>query len=122
MAEPVSSTATTATLAAVAGLSMLPGIDAAVVLGAFAGAAVFVLSSDSLSLVKRAVFFVASFIAGLVAAAGVASLLARWLPIEASPGVGALLAAALAVKVLLWLIRLADDPAAAVRGIKGGKP
>ncbi|MBM2883186.1 hypothetical protein JFK97_02175 [Chromobacterium phragmitis] len=122
MAEPVSSTATTATLAAVAGLAMLPGIDAAVVLGAFAGAAVFVLSSDSLSLAKKAGFFIVSFVAGLVAAAGVASLLARWLPIDASPGVGALLAAALAVKVLLWLIRLADDPAAAVRGMKGGKP
>ncbi|WP_206600378.1 putative holin [Chromobacterium sphagni] len=85
MAEPVSSTATTATLAAVAGLALFPGIDAATVLGAFAGAAVFVLSSDSLGLAKRAMFFIASFIAGCLAAASVAGLLAKWMPIEASP-------------------------------------
>jgi len=45
MAEPVNSTAT---LASITALAMLPGIDVAVLLGSFAGAAVFALSSDKL--------------------------------------------------------------------------
>ncbi|QIY78333.1 putative holin [Chromobacterium violaceum] len=120
MAEPVSSTATSATLATVAGLALAPGIDAAVVLGAFAGAAVFVLSSDSLSLAKKAGFFLVSFIAGCLAAVSVAGAVAHWLAVAISPGVCSMLAAALAVKLLQWLIRKADDPAAALRDLKGG--
>ncbi|WP_434629423.1 putative holin [Chromobacterium sp. CV08] len=120
MAEPVSSTATSATLATVAGLALAPGIDAAIVLGAFAGAAVFVLSSDSLSLGKKAGFFLVSFFAGCLAAVSVAGVLTRWLIVEISPGVCAMLAAAIAVKLLQWLIRKADDPAAALRDLKGG--
>jgi len=118
MAEPVNSTAPT-TLASITALTMLPGIDVAVLLGSFAGAAVFALSSDNLSLTKRLVFFLASFIAGCLTAEGEANLIASWLPIQASPGVNALITSALAVKMLLWLINLADDPAAALRNLKG---
>nr|WP_241499343.1 putative holin [Chromobacterium sphagni] len=76
------------------------------------------LSSDSLGLAKRAMFFIASFIAGCLAAASVAGLLAKWMPIEASPGVGALIAAALPS-------RCVPDPPGrrpgkALRTLKGG--
>lgn len=122
MAEPVSSTATTASLLAVAILAIFPGIDPAVVLGAFAGASVFVISSSELTLFKRIGFFLVSFTAGMIAARMVAGVIDSLLPaqIEVADGVGALIAAALAIKLLLYLIRMADDPAKALRDIKGG--
>lgn len=121
MAEPVSSTASSLMLVAIALIALFPGIDAATVLGAFAGSSVFVLSAAPLPLGRRAVFFIASFITGCLAADGVARLLSHWQAIAVSPGVGAILAAALAVKLLQWLIRLADDPTALLRQWKGGK-
>ncbi|MEO3714003.1 putative holin [Roseateles flavus] len=106
MAEPVSSSTATATLAGVALLSVLPGVDAARVLGAFAGAVVFVLASQDLGLLRKAAFFLVAFIGGLLGAELAAGLVSSILPsrLEVSSGVGALLAAALVVKLLLGLI------------------
>ncbi|BBH14527.1 putative holin [Chromobacterium haemolyticum] len=112
MAEPISTTTTAGALAAAALLTLIPGVDAAVVLGAFAGGAVFVISSSDIGVGKKAVFFVLSFVAGLIAARGVATFV-DWLlpePVEVSNGVGALIASALAVKALLSLISAADNP------------
>ncbi|AXT47733.1 MULTISPECIES: putative holin [Chromobacterium] len=112
MAEPISTTTTAGALATAALLTLIPGVDAAVVLGAFAGGAVFVISSSDISVSKKAVFFVLSFVAGIVAARGVATFV-DWLlpePVEVSNGVGALIASALAVKALLSLISAADSP------------
>lgn len=112
MAEPVSSTAVTGSVFSVAILSMFPGMEAAVVLGAFAGAVVFVLSSSDLSIAAKAASFIVSFIAGCIGADFMAGLIASLTPqpVQVSEGVGALLAASLAVKLLLWLIRKADNP------------
>ncbi|SUD65900.1 Phage Tail Protein X [Pandoraea pnomenusa] len=71
MTEPVTTNATVAT-AGVAVLSLFPGVDAAVVMGAFAGAGVFVLASDDLAPLKRLAFFLISFVAGCLSRA--------WLP------------------------------------------
>ncbi|WP_199103177.1 phage holin family protein [Aquitalea sp. ASV11] len=122
MAEPVSSTATTASLLAVALLTLFPGMDPDVVLGAFAGASVFVISATDLPLFKRFTFFILSFTAGLLAARMVAGIIDTALPaeIEVAESVGAMAASALAIKLLLWLIQLAEDPAKAVRDIKKG--
>ncbi|MCL6262186.1 putative holin [Craterilacuibacter sp. RT1T] len=112
MAEPISSTAVTGSVFSVALLSMFPGVEAAVVLGAFAGAVVFVLSSSDLGLVAKAASFVVSFIAGCIGSGFMSGLVAALTPqaVQVPEGVGALLAAALAVKLLLWLIRKADNP------------
>lgn len=106
MAEPVSSTTATASIAAVALLAMFPGVDASVILGAFSGSIVFVLASDELTAVKKIGFLVPSFGAGLLAAPMTAAVLSAVLPgaVTVSPGVGALLAATLVVKTLLWLL------------------
>ena len=123
MAEPVTSSYATGTVAAIALLSLFPGVQAAVVLGSFAGAVVFVMASDDLNLGKKAAFFVISFIAGCLAAPIAAGLLAGLLParIAVSEGVGALIAAALAVRLLLWLIRRAENPADLLDSLKGGR-
>lgn len=126
MADPIS-TSTTATVAVTSAGALsifLPGIDPGAMLGAFAGAAVFVLNSDELGTVKKLGFLVASIVAGLLSAPLAASLIAQALPTntEVSHAVGALVASAVVVKLLLALIRLADNSdrlGAIFKGITG---
>lgn len=105
MAEP-STTAAATSLTGVAILASLPGVDAAVVLGAFSGAVVFVMASDELTPAKKIGFFLPAFFAGLLGAAtGVKALEAALLGhMAVSPGVGALVVATTAVKLLIWLL------------------
>ncbi len=119
MPEPVSSTSTTASIGVIALLSLIPGLDAAVVLGAFSGAVVFVMSADDISNAKRAGFFVPAFLSGLFSAQTVASILGGLIPVpvHVDPGVGALFAAALAIKTLLWL--MTRDPATLIDTLRG---
>jgi len=126
MAEPIStsSTATLAVTGAGALSILLPGVDPGAVLGAFAGAAVFVLNSGELGTVKKLGFLAASIVAGLLSAPLAAALIARALPsnTEVSHAVGALVASAVVVKLLLALIRLADNSdrlGAIFKGITG---
>ncbi|CAJ0695992.1 phage holin family protein [Ralstonia wenshanensis] len=123
MAEPIS-TGSTATLAVtgVGALSLLPGVDPGTVLGAFAGAAVFVLNSGELGTVKKLGFLATSIVAGLLSAPLAAALIAKALPtnIEVSHAVGALVASTVVVKLLLALIRLADNSDRLFATLKGG--
>ncbi|WP_439668368.1 PHAGE-RELATED TRANSMEMBRANE PROTEIN putative holin [Cupriavidus necator] len=112
MAEPISTGTTTAiAVTSVGAITLLPGVDAATVLGAFAGAAVFALNSDDMSTAKKLAFLVLSILAGCLAAPLAAALIAKALPIDAevSHGVGALVASAVIVKLLMVLIRLASN-------------
>lgn len=98
MAEP--STTTTAIVSAGIGLaSLAPGIDGNALIGAFAGAALLVVSSKDLTLGKRFAYLVISFIAGYLAAPD----LVRVTPIQ-STGVAAFFAAASAIGVTLQLL------------------
>lgn len=98
MAEP--STTTTAIVSAGIGLaSLTPGIDGNALIGAFAGAALLVVSSKDLTLGKRFAYLVISFIAGYLAAPD----LVRVTPIQ-STGVAAFFAAASAIGVTLQLL------------------
>lgn len=123
MAEPVSTSYATGSVVAVGSISLLPGVESAVILGSFAGAVVFVLASTDLTNAKKVGFFVISFIAGILSASIAAALMSSLLPqrIEVSEGVGALVAAAVAVRLLLWLIKLAEDPGAVLARFKGGR-
>lgn len=112
MAEPISTGTTTAiAVTSVGAITLLPGVDAATVLGAFAGAAVFALNSDDMSTAKKLAFLVLSIVAGCLAAPLAAALIAKALPTDAevSHGVGALVASAVIVKLLLVLIRVASN-------------
>ncbi len=110
MAEPISTSFATTSTAAVTAVSLCPGIDASTVIGAFAGAVVFVMASTHLSLIKRAAFFIVSMINGCLCATTVADALESILltHINVSPSVGALIGAAVSVKLLLWLISWTD--------------
>lgn len=112
MAEPIATSTTTAiAVTGVGAITLLPGVDAATVLGAFAGAAVFVLNSDEMSTPKKLAFLVLSIVAGFLAAPLASVLIAKALPTDAevSHGVGALVASAVVVKLLLAMIRLAGN-------------
>jgi uncharacterized membrane protein len=104
-------------------LALFPGTDASTVLGAFAGASVFVMSSNELGPLKKMVFLVLAFIAGLIVAPLSSELLSNFLPnhVQVSESVGALLASALVIKVLTRLIAKADHPETLLPGRKGDK-
>lgn len=121
MAEPISTSSATVTALGVATLSLFPGVDANVVMGAFAGSLLFVMTAADPSIPKRIAFFVISFVAGCLTAELFASALDAVLParVEVHAGIGALIASALVVKLLLWLIAQADAPDRLLNVFKG---
>lgn len=104
MSDPLTGT-TGATLAVIsltaAGLS--PYADPGVVIAAFAGSVVFVLSAKEYCLAILAGLFVAAWVAGIVFADMAAAFITHITPahVTASPSVGALVAAAFVVRVLM---------------------
>ncbi len=128
MAEPVTATigtVTNASLLATILVSLFPGIDAGIAMGAFAGAVVFVLSAKDISNLGKMGYFVVAFIAGIAGATTGTSLLTWLLPshVVVTPSIGAVITAAISVKLLLWLIGQAGNPLAfldKLRNPKGG--
>lgn len=108
MPEPVSSTASsTALLSGVTIAGILSGFEPGILIAAFAGAVIFVLSADDFSLWEKALLFIVSIVFGISAAHLAASIASSILStilqdkiIVASP-IGALLASAAAVRVLM---------------------
>lgn len=98
MAEPSTSTLVVAS-AGIGLATLFPGIDGNALIGAFAGAALLVVSSKDLSLVQRAAYMVISMIVGYLAAPEVLN----WTPVK-STGVAAFFAAATAIVLTLQLI------------------
>lgn len=98
MAEPFASGSTAAGVLVVSGfsaVSLLAGIDGNALVGAFAGAAVFVLRAQDMHMVRRLLYFAVSIIAGYQ----VAPEIMRWTPLR-SPAVAALIAAAVVVTLI----------------------
>ena len=62
MPEPISSSAATSTLTGLALLSLFPGVDPGVLLGAFAGALVFIATTAELGNLRKAGLFIAAFV------------------------------------------------------------
>lgn len=103
MTEPT--TSTLIPVAAGMGLAaLLPGIDGDALLGAFAGATLFVVSAQSLSLWRRIVYLLISMVAGYLAANDVLA----WFPLKSS-GVAAFMASAIAVTVMLAVIKQCEQ-------------
>ena len=98
MAEPSTSTLIVAG-AGVGFASLFPGIDGNTLIGAFAGAALVVVSSKELSIPKRVAYMLISLIVGYLGAPEVMNMT----PIK-SVGVAAFLAASLAIVITLQLI------------------
>ncbi|RQR50469.1 hypothetical protein DIE21_17060 [Burkholderia sp. Bp9140] len=98
MAEPNTSTAA-ALLAAVGLAGVAPGIDGDALIGAFAGAALVVVTSKDLGIAQRAAYMLISLVMGYLAAPEIINAV----PIR-STGVAAFFAAALVITVTLTLI------------------
>ncbi|MBD9478512.1 putative holin [Pseudoxanthomonas sp. PXM02] len=98
MAEPTSPTL--AMLATGLGLAALvPGIDGDALIGAFAGGTLFVVSTPSMPLWQRVIYFLISAIAGYMATPD----LLAWIPFKSS-GLAAFFASAVIVSVTLAVI------------------
>ena len=126
MSEPLTGTgAATAALTGVTFAGLWAGTDEGVLVGAFAGAAVFVLSSAELVLWKRVGFFIASFFLGILAAPMTTSILSSFTgsmlptPIEVDKSIGATIAAACAVRLLMAFIKRSEVVSEKISG--GGK-
>jgi hypothetical protein len=104
MSEPaIATVATSAALGtATATTALLPGIDSNALVGAVAGAALFVTSSRDLPLVRRVIYLVISTVIGYLAAPEVLA----HLPLQ-STAVAAFLAGALVVTLTMQLIERA---------------
>ncbi len=88
MAEPTSTTAAAGSLLVSLGLaSLLPGIDGNALIGAFAGATLFVLSANEYSLLTRLGYMAVSLVMGYLSAPEITARL----PIEET-GVAAFIA------------------------------
>ncbi|EMW1017629.1 hypothetical protein AAEK50_004562 [Serratia marcescens] len=103
MTEPVGTGAATATLTGVTVAGLLSGVDSGVLIGAFAGAVIFVMSASEFSLLRKLALFVASWLVGILAAPFTAAIITWATPadIEAHAPVGALVASAIAVRLLM---------------------
>lgn len=99
MAEPTSLSSAVPVAAGVGLAALLPGIDGNALIGAFAGATLFVVSAKSLPLWQRAVYLFVSVVAGYLAAPDIV----RSLPVF-STGVAAFVASAVGITVTLALI------------------
>ncbi|HHQ4900510.1 MAG: putative holin [Aeromonas sobria] len=110
MPEPISTFTATSTLAGLAMLFTLPGLDPAMVLGAFTGAIVFAATAEEKGVLRNITLLIASFITGLLLTDLAAELLANILPvsINISKAVGALIASSMTVRLLQTVIRNQD--------------
>lgn len=116
MHEPVSGTAIATGLSATTLLSYWAGIPSGVVIGSFAGAVVYVLTNSDIPIFKRLTFFFISFVVGIMASdyftkiieATTSLFIRREIQVDAS--IGALVASAIAIKLLLSLMSKAKVP------------
>ncbi|ENR8888267.1 putative holin [Citrobacter koseri] len=113
VSEPVSTvTTTTVTLTSVTFASLMANTPAGVYVGAFAGAVVYVLSSQELSRFAQVGYFVASFLIGILGADFTAAILndliGKYLPDDITIGnwLGATVAAALGVCILISMRKI----------------
>ncbi|WOK01469.1 hypothetical protein [Pseudomonas phage UF_RH7] len=105
MSEPISAGTATAVVGGVATAGWYAGIDAGVVVCAFAGAVFYVTQAKDISKWARLGFFLVSFVAGIAASRPAAELISAVVPTKSQipEAVGALAAAASAVNLLLAL-------------------
>jgi hypothetical protein len=91
-------------------VGLLAGTDAGVMIGAFIGAVIFVLEAHEFPVWKRWIFFIFSFVLGALLAEQSAAILTKMLfhVFTVDKIIGAIVAAAVAVKIIILLIARAD--------------
>ncbi|MFQ6333186.1 putative holin [Methylophilus sp. 3sh_L] len=111
MTEPT--TLTSGSILSIAALSVFfPGINEAILLGAFCGSVVFVMSSQEIKTFYKLFQMLVSLFCGLWGADGFSQLLSSGLgmiklkEVAISPAIGALFCSAIVVHVLLYMARI----------------
>lgn len=101
MSEPSSTTLTSGIIAA----GLVIPIDTGVLVGAFAGSVLFVMSDKNPSILHKLLYFLISIIVGIIAAKYTANFITALTPgaAEANDALGALVASMLAIKVLTFI-------------------
>ncbi|OCG56324.1 hypothetical protein A9G36_03055 [Gilliamella sp. Choc6-1] len=124
MTEPTTTTFT-AVISAFSISMIYPNIENGIILGALCGSILLVISEEHISVLRRTILFFISFALGILLAEITLYLLIPLFPSNIQTkvplGLGALVASAVSVKLLLWLIKKFDDPSALFDKFKGGK-
>ncbi|OCG45155.1 hypothetical protein A9G28_12830 [Gilliamella sp. Fer1-1] len=125
MTEPTTTTFT-AVISAFSISMIYPNIENGIILGALCGSILLVISEEHISVLRRTLLFFISFALGILLAEITLYLLIPLFPSNIQTkvplGLGALVASAVSVKLLLWLIKKFDDPSDLLDKFKGGKP
>lgn len=123
MSEPISTGTATAAVTGVTFIGLLSGIDAGAVIGAFAGSVLFVVSSPDFKLWTKAALFIVSMIVGILSADFVASIISSITPdsVTAARPLGAIVASAIAVRLLMWINNQAGNPTGLIDRFRGQK-
>ncbi len=124
MSEPISTTTATTAVATASMLSLVPGAEPAVMIGAFTGAILFILSNETPSNFQRIGLFVVSFLGGVLCANWVANALSALLPdsLQVNLGMAAVVSSACVVRMLQYVMKLTNNPESwlnALRGLRG---
>ncbi len=113
MTEPTTTTFT-AVISAFSISMIYPNIENGIILGALCGSILLVISDERISVLRRIVLFFISFAMGMLLAELTLYLLLPFFPSNIQSkvplGLGALVASAVSVKLLLWIIKMFDDP------------
>lgn len=112
MSEPLTTGGATVLLTGVTFTGLLSGVDAGVIIGAFAGSVLFVVLSHDFSNPVKAMLFIVSMIVGVLSADFVASMITAISPdsVTAALPLGATVSSAIAVRLLIALSNQASNP------------
>lgn len=124
MSEPISATTATSAVATASILTLVPGAEPAVMIGAFTGAVLFIITNDTSGNLQRVGLFVVSFLGGVLCANWAANALSAVLPdsLQVNMGMAALISSACVVRMLQYLMKLTNNPESwlnALRGLRG---
>ena len=124
MSVPISATSATSAVATASILTLVPGAEPAVMIGAFTGAVLFIITNDTSGNLQRVGLFVVSFLGGVLCANWAANALSAVLPdsLQVNMGMAALISSACVVRMLQYLMKLTNNPESwlnALRGLRG---
>lgn len=124
MSEPISATSATSAVVTASILTLVPGAEPAVMIGAFTGAVLFIITNDTSGNLQRVGLFVVSFLGGVLCANWAANALSAVLPdsLQVNMGMAALISSACVVRMLQYLMKLTNNPESwlnALRGLRG---
>ncbi len=111
MTIPLSTTTVSTIISGASLVGIAHGLDAGCMIGAFSGAVVFVISALDFPIFKRWLLFLVSFLTGIVASNFTAALISIVIPqgVTVDKSVGALIASASAVRLLMMLAAKTND-------------